>query len=88
MGTQIMVLGGSVILGLVGIILKFFNSKLWNLGKRVEAIEEEHNAHKVHINETYVKASSLTPMFTKLDRMEEKINQIGYQLAEKQDRPR
>jgi hypothetical protein len=86
--TQILLAGGSVILLLVGIILKFFNSKLWNLGKRVDLLELEHNEHKVHIIETYVKASSLTPMFTKLDRMEEKINQIGYQLAEKQDRPR
>ena len=86
--TQVMIAGGSVILLLVGIILKFFNGKLWSLGKRVESIEKEHNDHKAHIIENYVKTSALTPMFTKLDRMEEKINQIGFQLAEKQDRPR
>lgn len=90
--SQVMVAGGSVILLLVGVILKFFNSKLWNLGKRVDAIEEEHNNHKVHVIENYVKASDLRviidPVFKKLDRMEDKINGIGFKLAEKQDRPR
>jgi hypothetical protein len=88
----VLLAGGSTILFLVGIILKFFNSKLWNLGKRVDALEEEHNDHKVHVIENYVKASDLRviidPVFKKLDRMEDKINGIGFQLAEKQDRPR
>jgi len=90
--TQILLLGFSVIVFLVGIILKWFNSKLWNLGKRIEKLEQEHDEHKVYVIENYVKTSDLRviidPVFRKLDRMEDKITAIGINLANKQDRPR
>jgi len=60
--------------------------------KRLDEVEHKQASHELHVVATYVQDSefrqALEPLFKKLDRMEVKIDDANFKLADKQDRPR
>ena len=70
---------------LIGFVFQGFS-------KRLDDVEKKQTEHELHVVATYVQETdfkeALKPLFHKLDRMEVKLDDANFKLAEKQDRPR
>ena len=77
------VIGGGLV-ALVGFVFHGFSSRL-------DAMERRQRDNELHFVGNYVKESDLAeklkPLFHKLDRMESKLDDANFKLANKQDRP-
>jgi len=80
---QIFGVVGGAIVALIGFIFKNFSGRL-------DSVEKKQADHELHVIQNYVQDAdfkeALKPLFHKLDRMETKLDDANYKLANKADR--
>ena len=74
----------SVLLLAVSFIFRAFSTRLDNIEKK-QSDFELYAANNL-VKDTELK-EVMKPLFNKLDRIEDKLNQANYELARKQDKP-